>query len=270
MVPQKLQKMLAQAGLGSRREIEEWIAAGRVSVNGQPAHIGQRVGPRDRVRVNGQAVGLRFAPRLPRVLLYNKPEGEIVSRDDPEGRPSVFDQLPSIRGERWIAVGRLDYNSGGLIIFTTNGELADRLMHPRHQLEREYAVRVVGELSSERRASLLAGVALEDGPAMFSSLAEAGGMGTNRWYRVAINEGRNREVRRMFDAVGVKVSRLIRVRYGPLNLPPRLKRGRHAELASDEVVSLLHSLGIQTEGMRARRVYGGGAKRGLSAFTRTR
>lgn len=240
--PQKLQKALAQIGLASRREIEEWIVAGRVSVNGKPAHIGQRVGPQDRVRANGRQVNLRFAPRAPRVLLYHKLEGEIVSRADPEGRPTVFDRLPRIGGGRWVAIGRLDFNTEGLLLFTSSGELANRLMHPRYELEREYAVRVIGELTPEQERALREGVELEDGTASFSTLVAGGGEGTNRWYRVTLNEGRNREVRRMFEAVGVTVSRLIRVRFGPVQLPPRLKRGMCAELAEEEVQALLKAL----------------------------
>jgi len=236
----KLHKALADAGYGSRRELEEWISAGRVSVNAETAHIGQRIGPRDKVRVNGKLVHLRFADeRRQRILLYHKPEGEIVSREDPQGRPSVFDKLPKIRGGRWIAVGRLDFNSCGLLLFTNDGALADRLMHPRSQIEREYAVRVVGELTVENRRQLTEGVELEDGLAHFGRLADGGGEGTNRWYRVTISEGRNREVRRMFEAVGVTVSRLMRVRYGPVPMPPRLKRGMVLELEPAEVASLL-------------------------------
>lgn len=240
--PQKLQKVLAQIGIASRREIEEWIVAGRVSVNGKPAHIGQRVGPQDRVRVNGRQVNLRFAPRAPRVLLYHKLEGEIVSRSDPEGRPTVFDRLPRIGGGRWVSIGRLDFNTEGLLLFTSSGELANRLMHPRYELEREYAVRVIGELSPEQERALREGVELEDGTASFNTLVAGGGEGTNRWYHVTLNEGRNREVRRMFEAVGVTVSRLIRVRFGPVHLPPRLKRGMCIELAEEEVQSLLKAL----------------------------
>lgn len=239
---QKLQKVLAQAGLASRREIEEWIAAGRITVNGKPAHTGQRVGPQDRVRVNGRQVNLRLAPRAPRVLLYHKLEGEIVSRADPEGRPTVFDRLPRIGGGRWVAIGRLDFNTEGLLLFTSSGELANRLMHPRYELEREYAVRVIGELSPDQERALREGVELEDGQARFSTLVAGGGEGTNRWYRVTLNEGRNREVRRMFEAVGVTVSRLIRVRFGPVDLPPRLKRGMCAELVEEEVQALLRAL----------------------------
>jgi len=240
--PQKLQKLLAQIGLGSRREIEEWIAAGRVSVNGEPAHIGQRVGFGDRVRANGRQVNLRFTPRAPRVLLYHKQEGEIVSRADPEGRPSVFDHLPRIGGGRWVAIGRLDFNTEGLLLFTSSGELANRLMHPRYEIEREYAVRIIGELSPEQDARLREGVELEDGLAHFNQLVAGGGEGTNRWYHVILNEGRNREVRRMFEAVGVTVSRLIRVRFGPVSLPPRLRRGMCLELSEDEVRGLMQAL----------------------------
>ncbi|MFA6311749.1 MAG: pseudouridine synthase [Sterolibacterium sp.] len=236
----KLHKALADAGYGSRRELEEWITAGRVSVNAEPAHVGQRIGPADKIRVNGKLVRLRFADeRRQRVLLYHKPEGEIVSRDDPQGRPSVFDKLPRMRGGRWIAIGRLDFNSCGLLLFTNDGSLADRLMHPRSELEREYAVRVVGELSLESKHRLTEGVELEDGPAHFGRLVDGGGEGTNRWYRVTISEGRNREVRRMFEAVGVTVSRLMRVRYGPVSMPPRLKRGMVLELQPEEVANLL-------------------------------
>ncbi len=240
--PQKLHKMLAQAGLGSRRELEEWIVAGRVSVNGKPAHVGQRIGPQDRIKVNGKPVNLKFAPRTPRILIYHKQEGEIVSRDDPEGRPSVFDKLPRIGGGRWVNVGRLDFNTEGLLIFTSSGELANRLMHPRYELEREYAVRVIGELQPEQEQALLDGIELEDGEAHFSTLMSRGGEGTNRWYHVTLNEGRNREVRRMFEAIGVQVSRLIRVRFGPVSLSPRLKRGMAHELSEEEVRTLMKAL----------------------------
>ncbi len=243
--PERLQKILAQAGVGSRREMEEWIAAGKVSVNGVVATIGQSVIPTDKVKIGGRLINIRFtgsSARPPRVLMYHKPEGEIVSRDDPDGRPSVFAALPRMRGGRWINVGRLDFNTSGLLLFTTSGELANKLMHPSSELVREYAVRVLGELTMEAQQQLLSGVQLEDGPASFSSLVDAGGEGANKWYRVSLFEGRNREVRRMFEAVGCTVSRLIRVRYGPFTLPPQLKRGRCRELEEAEVKLLMREL----------------------------
>ena len=243
----KLHKALADAGFGSRRELEEWILAGRVSVNGEPAHVGQRIGPQDKIRVNGKLAHLRFAAeRRQRVLMYHKPEGEIVSRDDPQGRPSVFAKLPRMRGDRWIAIGRLDFNSCGLLLFTNDGTLADRMMHPRSGIEREYAVRVVGELSEDAKQGLTSGIELEDGLARFGRLVDGGGEGTNRWYRVTLFEGRNREVRRMFEAVGVTVSRLMRVRYGPVQMPPRLKRGMVLELEPSEVAVLLKQIPAAT------------------------
>ncbi|MGE5467278.1 MAG: 23S rRNA pseudouridine(2605) synthase RluB [Ignavibacteria bacterium] len=238
----KLQKALADAGLGSRRELEEWIAAGRVSVNGEPAHVGQRIEPTDKVRVNGRLVNLKTSTRTPRVLIYHKPEGEIVSRDDPEKRASVFEKLPRINGGRWIAIGRLDFNSCGLLLFTSSGDLANRLMHPRYGLERDYAVRVLGELSDEAAQRLTTGIEIGDGEARFLRLMDAGGEGANHWYNVTLAEGRNREVRRMFEAVGVTVSRLMRVRYGPIVLPPGLKRGHCRELEPAEVGQLLKIL----------------------------
>lgn len=236
--PERLHKLLAQAGIGSRREIEEWILAGKVSVNGLPASVGHKVSAADKVRVNGRLVALRIKQRVPRVLLYHKPEGEIVSRDDPERRASVFDKLPRLRGGRWVAVGRLDINTSGLLVFTTSGELANRLMHPRFGLEREYAVRLVGELTAGQRENLLAGVMLDDGEARFGSVFDKGGEGTNHWYHVTLGEGRNREVRRMFEALGLTVSRLMRVRYGPIVLPPRLKRGMTIDMPEEDVVAL--------------------------------
>ena len=242
--PERLHKVLAQAGIGSRRDMETWISAGRISVNGEPAQLGQLVGPGDRVRVNGKLVNLHFASRLPRVLLFNKNEGQIVSRDDPEQRETVFDLLPRMRGGRWIAVGRLDINTCGLLLFTTSGELANRLMHPRYEIIREYAVRVLGDLNEEARQRLVEGIQLDDGVARFSTFEDAGGSGANHWYHVTLSEGRNREVRRMFEAVGVTVSRLMRVRYGPLTLPPGVHRGRFAELDETEVKALMAAVGL--------------------------
>ena len=245
---ERLQKLLAQCGLGGRREMEEWIAAGRVQVNGEPAVLGQRVLPGDRVKVNGRLVNLHGATRAPQVLLYHKPEGEIVSRSDPAGRPNVFTNLPRVRGGKWIAVGRLDFNTSGLLLFTTSGALANALMHPRHEMIREYAVRVLGPMDDEAKDQLKKGVELEDGPAALKSIEDAGGEGANQWYRVTITEGRNREVRRLFEAVGRTVSRLIRVRYGPFLLPPRLKRGQSLLVEDAHVEKLVKSLGADAEG----------------------
>ncbi|MFN3565838.1 MAG: 23S rRNA pseudouridine(2605) synthase RluB [Burkholderiaceae bacterium] len=253
----KLHKVLADAGIGSRRDMEELIIAGRVSVNGQPAHIGQRVLPTDQVRVNGKPLVRKQPGKPPRVLLYHKPAGEIVSQDDPEKRPTVFDKLPKVSGGRWVAVGRLDFNTEGLLLFTTSGELANRLMHPRYEVEREYAVRVLGELTDPQKERLLAGVQLGDGTAAFSRLEEAGGQGANRWYRVVIAEGRNREVRRMFEAVGLEVSRLIRIRYGAIQLPRSLARGRYQELSPEWVQAWMHDLGIASDELRGKSAGGG-------------
>jgi 23S rRNA pseudouridine2605 synthase len=236
--PVRLHKVLADAGYGSRRELEEWIVAGRVSVNGMPAGVGQKVGPGDRIKINGKLVNVRFTERAPRVLMYHKPEGEIVSREDPEGRPTVFERLPALRKGRWIAIGRLDFNTSGLLLFTNNGELANRMMHPRYEIEREYAVRIIGELNDEQIETLKTGVALEDGEARFAVVIDGGGEGSNHWYRVTISEGRNREVRRMFEAIGLTVSRLMRVRYGPVQLPRQLKRGGWAEMQEGDVRAL--------------------------------
>jgi len=241
----KLHKALADAGHGSRREIEEWIQAGRISVNSTPAHVGQRVGPNDRIRVNGKLIQLRLQQRLPRVLVYHKPEGEIVSRDDPAGRPSVFGKLPRLRNGRWISIGRLDFNSCGLLLFTNDGRLANRMMHPRYGIEREYAVRILGELTPEAIERLRKGIELEDGVAHFTHISESGGEGANRWYKVILSEGRYREVRRMFEAVGLTVSRLMRLRYGPVHLSPRLKRGQCMDLSPAEVQALLKALPVE-------------------------
>jgi 23S rRNA pseudouridine2605 synthase len=251
----KLHKVLAEAGMGSRRDMEELIVAGRVSVNGEPAHIGQRIMPTDQVRINGKPVKRKLANKPPRVLLYHKPTGEIVSHADPEGRPSVFDKLPPMKTAKWLAVGRLDFNTEGLLMLTTSGDLANRFMHPRYSVEREYAVRVVGELAEGMRQKLLHGVELDDGPANFLRIRDGGGEGTNHWYHVALAEGRNREVRRMFEAAGLMVSRLIRTRHGPISLPKGLKRGRWEELEDNQVRALMASVGLKapTEDKGSRR-----------------
>lgn len=243
-VKPKLHKVLADAGIGSRREMEELIIAGRVSVNSEPAYIGQRVGSEDLVRVNGRIVKRPNADRPPRVIVYHKPAGEIVSHDDPGGRETVFSRLPKIKMGKWLSVGRLDLNTEGLLIFTTSGDLAHRFMHPRYGAEREYAVRVLGELTDEQMKLLRTGIELEDGMAQFGSLEFIGGEGSNRWYRVTIHEGRNREVRRMFEAVGLTVSRLIRTRFGEMVLPSNLRRGRWEELSPELATALMVRVGL--------------------------
>jgi 23S rRNA pseudouridine2605 synthase len=244
----KLHKVLAEVGLGSRRDMEELIIAGRVSVNGEPAHIGQRILAADQVRINGKLLQRKVSKRPPRVLVYHKPAGEIVSNNDPEGRPSVFDRLPNMKAAKWLAVGRLDFNTEGLLLFTTSGDLANRLMHPRYGIDREYAVRTLGELEEGMRQKLLSGIELDDGTAQFSKVADGGGEGVNKWYRVTIGEGRNREVRRMFEAIGLTVSRLIRTRYGAMTLPRGLKRGRWEELDEHAVRDLLNISGLEKAG----------------------
>lgn len=242
---QKLHKVLAQAGFGSRRLMESWIASGRVKVNGTVATIGTRVSPHDTIRVGRRIVRRQAGARPPRVVLYHKPEGEIVSRADPEARASVFERLPQVHGGRWVAVGRLDYNTGGLLLFTTSGELANRMMHPRYGLEREYAVRTLGQLNAGQIARLTHGIALDGDPARFINVEDAGGEGANHWYRIVVAEGRNRLVRRMLAALGVTVSRLMRVRFGSVRLPPRLKRGRWTELDVADVNALLAELELR-------------------------
>lgn len=236
---ERLQKALANAGLGSRREIEQWIADGRVEVNGHPARLGDRVHPEDRIRVDGKPVASRrLAPAPQRVIAYNKPEGELVSRADPEGRPLVFQNLPRLSQGRWINVGRLDVNSAGLLLLTTDGELANRLMHPSRSVDREYAVRVLGKVDNQMLQRLRDGVELEDGPGRFEDIVDNGGTGANHWYHVVIREGRQREVRRMWEAVGVQVSRLIRVRYGNVMLGNRTRQGRWREIEGEDLRGL--------------------------------
>lgn len=243
----KLHKVLAQAGLGSRLEMEQMIVEGRISVNNQPAHVGQRVQFGDQVKVNGKPIRLRIEPAPVRVLAYHKPTGEVVTHDDPQNRPTVFRKLPRLQQGKWQSVGRLDLNTEGLLLLTSSGDLANKLMHPRFGLQREYAVRVLGPLSDDERQSLLDGVQLEDGPAAFGSIEDGGGEGANRWYRVTISEGRNREVRRMFEAVGHAVSRLIRIRYGAMVLPRGLKRGAWMELDEHDIRALMQAAGMPAQ-----------------------
>lgn len=242
---EKLQKVLARAGLGSRRLIERWIEEGRITIDGQPATLGARVTPHQMLRVDGRIVPAHAIQPKPRILIYHKPEGEVCTRSDPQGRPTVFDKLPVLRGARWIAVGRLDYNTSGLLLFTTDGELANRLMHPSREIEREYAVRVLGKVSEEMLARLKEGVMLEDGPAHFDAVVDAGGTGANHWYHVTLKEGRNREVRRLWDAIGVQVSRLMRIRFGSIQLPPHFHAGRTMELDDDAAAALYEQVELK-------------------------
>jgi len=245
---EKLQKVLARAGLGSRRELEHWITDGRITVNGVVAKLGDRVLPGQDIRVDGHSLsaGARHGTRR-RVIIYSKPEGQVCTMADPEGRPTVFDHLPVLRNARWIVIGRLDFNTQGLLLFTTDGELANKLMHPSSEIEREYAVRVLGTVDADMLKRLRAGVQLDDGPAHFDDIRDAGGEGANHWYHVTLKEGRNREVRRLWEAVGVKVSRLIRVRFGPVTLPRMLRPGRWEELDKETMTALIESVGLAPE-----------------------
>lgn len=239
----KLHKVLAQSGLGSRLEMEQLIMEGRISVNNEPAHIGQRIQFGDQIKVNGKPIRFRIAPPPARVIAYHKPVGEVVTHDDPQNRPTVFRKLPKLYQGKWQSVGRLDLNTEGLLLFTSSGELANRLMHPRFGLEREYAVRVLGALNADEKKRLLDGIELEDGRAQFGSIEEGGGEGANTWYRVTISEGRNREVRRLFEGLGHAVSRLIRIRYGAMLLPRGLKRGAFMELDEGDIRALMQAAG---------------------------
>jgi len=231
----KLHKVLAQSGIGSRRDMEQLIEDGHVTVNDEPAHVGQRISFGDQIKVNGKPVRVRIVPPPPRIIAYHKPVGEVVTHDDPENRPTVFRRLPRLQQGKWQSVGRLDLNTEGLLLFTTSGELANQLMHPRFGVEREYAVRVLGQLDQEDKAELLSGVNVEGQMASFKSIEDGGGEGANHWYRVVITEGRNREVRKLFDAVSLTVSRLIRIRYGTVVLPRGLKRGVWVDLDENDV-----------------------------------
>ncbi len=248
----KLHKVLAQAGLGSRLEMEQLILEGRISVNSEPAHIGQRIQFGDAVKVNGKPIRVRIDPPPPRVIAYHKPTGEVVTHDDPQNRPTVFRRLPKLFQGKWQSVGRLDLNTEGLLLLTSSGELANRLMHPRFGLEREYAVRVLGALNNEEKKRLLEGVSLDDGHAQFTSIEAGGGEGANCWYKVTLSEGRNREVRRMFEAVGHAVSRLIRIRYGAMVLPRGLKRGAFVELDERDIWALLNAADRSESGIDSR------------------
>ncbi len=254
---ERIQKLLSRAGYGSRRQVERWIAAGLIHVDGKVASLGDRITPESKVTLRGEPVHLgAVAKPLIRVLAYHKPVGEIVSRSDPEGRPLVFDHLPRMKTSRWVAVGRLDFNTSGLLLFTNDGELANRLMHPSHQIEREYAVRVLGEVDPEAIARLRKGVVLDDGVARFDDIVDAGGAGANHWYHVLLREGRNREVRRLWESQGLRVSRLARVRFGPVALPRDLKPGKFRELRHGDVEALYQAARMTPpvlKTMRARR-----------------
>ncbi|HLU61131.1 MAG TPA: pseudouridine synthase [Gammaproteobacteria bacterium] len=244
--PERLQKVLATAGIGSRRQVEDWIRAGRVTVNGAPAELGMKVSARDRVEVDGRRIHLeKRLDQSPRVIAFHKPEGMVTTRHDPEGRKTVFEALPELSRGRWIAVGRLDINTSGLLLFTNDGRLADRLMHPSSEVSREYACRVLGEVTEEMLERLKKGVTLDDGPARFESIEAAGGEGANQWFHVTLREGRNREVRRLWESQGLQVSRLIRIRYGNVRMDRFLSRGKWRDLKPGEMRALYEEAGLE-------------------------
>jgi 23S rRNA pseudouridine2605 synthase len=248
MSEERVQKVLSRLGFGSRREIERWIEQGRIKINGEACTLGDRVKPGDWVHVDDKRIIVREEkPEQTRVIMYHKPNGQVCTRSDPEGRATVFDHLPKAGRARWVGIGRLDINTSGLLLFTTNGELANRLMHPSNEVEREYAVRVNGTVTRDTLRQLSTGVTLDDGPAHFDDIVDGGGEGYNHWYYVVIREGRNREVRRLWEAVGVRVSRLIRVRYGNIILPKSLHKGRSKELDAEAISELAGSVGIELE-----------------------
>lgn len=242
MKTEKLQKILSRAGIGSRRGMEEWIAQGRVQVNGVVATLGQRVSDQDKIKVNGRFIKFPVIAKTPRVILYHKPAGEVCTRKDPEGRATVFEALPKHQDGRWVSIGRLDYNTAGLLLFTDSGEFANQMMHPSANLEREYAVRLFGVVDPAVIQTLKQGIALEDGFAKFENIIDAGGVGSNHWYHVIVKEGRNRIVRRLWESQQITVSRLIRVRFGPVALPRRLPQGKWQELTDKEITDLMKSL----------------------------
>lgn len=244
---ERLQKFLARMGLGSRRQIEDWIRQGRITVNGAVAQLGHQVNGAEKIQIDGRLIQVRPFGQRRRVLAYYKPVGEMTSRHDPEGRPTVFEHLPSLRDSRWLAVGRLDLNTQGLLLLTNDGELANRLMHPSSQIEREYAVRVLGEVSAEMLKRLREGVTLEDGVAHFDEIRDVGGEGANHWYHVILREGRHREVRRLWESQGVTVSRLTRVRYGPVTLRRGLHPGHWDELDEAQITELLRAVGCASQ-----------------------
>ena len=244
---ERVQKRLASAGIGSRRTVDQWVAEGRVRVNGRIAAAGTKIRIGDRVRIDGRPVAIPAALSC-RLLLYHKPAGEVTTRRDPEGRRTVFDRLPRLRSERWVAIGRLDINTSGLILFTTHGELAHRLMHPRYRMEREYAVRVLGRVDARVLRNLVRGVELDDGPARFISIDEEGGEGSNRWYRVLLEEGRNRVVHRLWKSQGLRVSRLIRIRFGPVRLPSRLPAGAFMDVPDRDRAALFERVELDDPG----------------------
>ena len=262
---EKLQKVLARAGYGSRRELEEWIKAGRIKVNNQIATLGDRVSDTDRISVDGKPVQqARLKERRSRVLIYHKPIGEVCTRSDPEGRDTIFNHLPRLASGRWITIGRLDLNTSGLLLITTDGDLANRMMHPSHQIEREYAVRVLGEVTADMLKRLKEGVELDDGPAHFDVVARAGGEGANQWYHVILREGRNREVRRLWESQGVQVSRLMRVRYGAVSLPRGQRPGRWEDLPDDAVNTLRKNVGLVAKVTRGDKTRGGFSRKQFS------
>ncbi|SEO70087.1 23S rRNA pseudouridine(2605) synthase RluB [Aquisalimonas asiatica] len=262
MSDEKLQKVLARAGLGSRREVETWIQVGRVRVNGQVATLGDRVTGAEHITVDGRRVPAEKLTGLRRkVLMYHKPVGEVTSRHDTEGRPTVFQQLPRLGQGRWISIGRLDLNTLGLLLFTNDGELANRLMHPSWELEREYACRVFGEVDQAMLNRLTAGVVLDDGEARFDSIVPVGGEGGNTWYHVVVREGRQREVRRLWESQDVAVSRLIRVRYGPVSLPHDLPRGKYRFLEDDAIAALCRAVDLDPRQSISPDASGGGGRR---------